>query len=411
MVLRESMLVLLFSAAGACAVAEPMTFQDALVRAQAGAPNLQAKRLGVDAAKSASVAAGQLPDPKVAVGLDNFPVSGRSAGKFGPEEMTMARVGLAQDMPNGAKRSAQEERAKADIQTAQAEVRGTSRDVRLAAGLAWVDLYYARRALNVIDEAQRRLNPLLDTAPSGVASGRIRPSEAVEPELWRAQLADRRSELQAEAAKAKAQLVRWTGDSEADILGAPMANDIDGNALRADLDLHPILGLANADNARADAQVSAARAEARPDWGWDVAYQRRDSRWGDMVSAGVTVSLPLFATRRQDPVIAARVIDANRARIEREASLRELVAQFEGDLADHVMHHEQWTRSVETLVPLAQRRADFETSSYAAGSATLSDVLKAFTDLADAKLVSLQRETVLSRDTVRLNLTYGSDMP
>ena len=405
------MLVLLFSAAGVCAAAEPMTFEQALVRAQAGAPSLQAKRLGVDAAKSSSVAAGELPDPKLAIGIDNFPISGPSAGKFGPDEMTMARVGLEQDMPNGSKRSARQEQAKADIQIAQAQVRGTAREVRLGAGLAWIDLYYARRALSVIDEAQKRLSPLLDTAPSGVASGRVRPGEAVEPELWRAQLADRRSELQAEAVRAKAQLVRWTGDTEADILGPPLSNDIDSNALRADLDLHPILGLANADNARADAQVSAARAEARPDWGWDVAYQRRDSRWGDMVSAGVKISLPLFAARRQDPVIAARVIDANRARVEREASLRELVAQFEGDLADHVMHHEQWTRSVETLVPLAQRRADFETSSYGAGSAILSDVLKAFTDLADAKLIALQRETVLSRDTVRLNLTYGSDTP
>lgn len=411
MLLRESMLVLLFSAAGVCAAAEPMTFEQALVRAQAGAPSLQAKRLGVDAAKSSSVAAGELPDPKLAIGIDNFPISGPSAGKFGPDEMTMARVGLEQDMPNGSKRSARQEQAKADIQIAQAQVRGTAREVRLGAGLAWIDLYYARRALSVIDEAQKRLSPLLDTAPSGVASGRVRPGEAVEPELWRAQLADRRSELQAEAVRAKAQLVRWTGDTEADILGPPLSNDIDSNALRADLDLHPILGLANADNARADAQVSAARAEARPDWGWDVAYQRRDSRWGDMVSAGVKISLPLFAARRQDPVIAARVIDANRARVEREASLRELVAQFEGDLADHMMHHEQWTRSVETLVPLAQRRADFETSSYGAGSAILSDVLKAFTDLADAKLIALQRETVLSRDTVRLNLTYGSDTP
>ncbi len=405
------MLVLLFSAAGVCAAAEPMTFEQALVRAQAGAPSLQAKRLGVDAAKSSSVAAGELPDPKLAIGIDNFPISGPSAGKFGPDEMTMARVGLEQDMPNGSKRSARQEQAKADIQIAQAQVRGTAREVRLGAGLAWIDLYYARRALSVIDEAQKRLSPLLDTAPSGVASGRVRPGEAVEPELWRAQLADRRSELQAEAVRAKAQLVRWTGDTEADILGPPLSNDIDSNALRADLDLHPILGLANADNARADAQVIAARAEARPDWGWDVAYQRRDSRWGDMVSAGVKISLPLFAARRQDPVIAARVIDANRARVEREASLRELVAQFEGDLADHMMHHEQWTRSVETLVPLAQRRADFETSSYGAGSAILSDVLKAFTDLADAKLIALQRETVLSRDTVRLNLTYGSDTP
>jgi cobalt-zinc-cadmium efflux system outer membrane protein len=155
--------------------------------------------------------------------------------------------------------------------------------------------------------------------------------------------------------------------------------------------------------------VDAARAAKRPDWGWEVAYQRRDPMFGDMLSAGVTVSLPLFAGSRQEPLIAARKADASRAYAQREDTRRALAAQLEGDLADHVMHHDQWRRTSTVVVPAAQQRADLETTSYAAGTAGLADVLEAMSALADAKLTALEREATVMRDAARIVLTYGSD--
>ena len=85
-----------------------------------------------------------------------------------------------------------------------------------------------------------------------------------------------------------------------------------------------------------------------------------------------TVSLPLFASTRQDPIIDARLESANGVRIDREAARRALVAQLDSDLADHAMHHDRLHRALDTLVPLAKRRADLETASYGAGTASLS---------------------------------------
>jgi outer membrane protein TolC len=131
--------------------------------------------------------------------------------------------------------------------------------------------------------------------------------------------------------------------------------------------------------------------------------------FGDMVSAGVTVSLPIFAGSRQEPLIAARRAEASKAAAEREDARRSLAAQLDGDLADHVMHHEQWMRTLNTVVPAAQQRADLETQSYAAGRANLADVLDAMSALADAKLTALEREAMVMRDGARIVLTYGSD--
>lgn len=393
----------------AAAHAAPLTFDQALVRAADSAPSLKAASLQADAARSDARAAGALPDPKLTFGLDNFPLSGPPAGRFDADEMTMGRVGLVQDLPSGAKRQARTDRAAAAIGVAEAGVLVEARVVRISTALAWVDLYYAERRLAVLDDVARTLEPLRGTASSRVTSGSSRPGETVEIDQFLAELADRRSELLAQVGKARAELARWTGDPQADVLGSPPPYGVDEAALRAGLDRHPLLLALDAEARRADADLRLARADKRPDWSLELSYQRRSPAFGDMVSLGGTVTLPLFSRGRQDPVIAARSADASRARLEREAAARQLLAALEADLADHRMHHDRMMRAHQTLLPLAEKRADLETASYGAGTASLGDVLAATVGLTQVRLDTLDREAEVARDAVRLNLTYGVD--
>ena len=391
--------------------AAPLTYDAALQLAQASAPSLQAKAADVEAARAASIAAGRLPDPKLRVGLDNFPFSFPPAVRFGPDSMTMATVGLMQDVPNAAKRRAERDRATANIGDAQSGQVVEARNRRLANALAGVDLYYAERRLAALDEVAAALAPLRQTAPSRLAAGSARPAETLDADQLLAALGDRRADLVASVAKARAELSRWTGDPAPEAAGPPPAMDLDAVRLRAGLDRHPQLLAYDAMSRQAEADVALAKASKRPDWGWELAYQHRDPMWGDMVSLGATVSLPIFAGKRQDPVIAARTDTENRVRIEREAARRALLAQLDADLADHAMHHDRLHRALGVLVPLAQRRADLERASYGGGAATLSDVLQAQLALAEAKVDAFTREADVVRDAVRINLTYEPAQP
>jgi outer membrane protein, heavy metal efflux system len=391
------------------AFASPLTFAAALDRAQATAPSLQASALRVDAARSASRAAGRLPDPKLSVGIQDYPVSGPNAGSFTRDDFTMAKVGVTQEVPNAARRSAEVAGATAEIGVAEAMTAEERRNVRVATALAWIDLAYAERRLATLDQLLAGLKDLWSAQPAAVASGSARPASGLEPARLKAVFDDRRSELVAAVAKARADLTRWTDEPSPTTAGEPPHFDIDPAALRAGLDRHPALLVADANQRRAETGVSAARAATRPDWGFDVSYGRRDPRFGDLLSAGVTVSLPLFQGSRQEPVIAARLADRNRAQIEREDRRRALVAALEADLADHVMHHDQWQRSVTVLVPTAEQRAHLEVSSYGAGRASFDDIRMALTDLADARLGALEREAMTARDGARILLTYGAD--
>jgi outer membrane protein TolC len=391
------------------ATAAPLTFADALHAAEASAPSLQAKSLEVEASRSAARAAGALPDPKLTVGLDNYPVSGPPAGRFNGDEMTMARVGIMQEVPNSARRRAEAASGRADINVAQAQAAVEVRRVQIATALAWIDLAYAERRLAALDQLTAGLRGIWEAQPSAVASGSARPAQGLEPTRLRAQFEDMRSEVVASVAKARAELSRWTDDPAPSTVGDAPHYEIDGPSLRAGLEKNPALLAYQATTLKAEAQADAARAAKRPDWAFDLSYQRRDPMFGDMMSAGVTVSLPLFARTRQEPLIAARMADVTRARVEREDARRALAAALDSDVADHVMHHEQWMRSVQVLVPAAEQRSHLEVESYAAGRASFGDVMDAVTSLAEMKLQALEREAMVARDGARIALTYGAE--
>ena len=389
--------------------AGPLPSAAALDEALAPAPSLQAAVLQSGAARAAAQAAGALPDPKLNLAVEGFPVSGPNAGRPNRDDFSDLRVGVMQEVPNAARRRAAVTGAHAAISQADAERLAEVRKVKVATALAWIDLAYAERRLAAVDRVLKSLTPIWDAQPSAVAAGRQRPGQALAPVQTRARLDDQRSQLAADVARARAELTRWTGDPAPAAVGETPHYEIDPTALRAALETNPTILVSRSSVQRAEAEVDAARAAKRPDWSWEVGYQRRDPMFGDMLSAGVTVSLPLFAGSRQEPLIAARKADASRAYAQKEDARRALAAQLDSELADHVMHHDQWMRTSSVVVPAAQQRADLETASYAAGTAGLADVLDAMTALADAKLTALEREATVVRDGARIVLTYGSD--
>ncbi|MCP8891416.1 Transporter [Sphingomonas aurantiaca] len=407
--MRASMMLAVAVLSASTAQAQSLTYDQAIRGAVANAPGAAAARAGVSAAQAEAGAAGSLPDPRLSIGVDNYPISGPPAFSLTRDDMTMGRVGFQQDLPNLAKRHAAQAQARAAIVTAQASQEVKFRQVRLGAGQAWMDLAYTERRLAALDAIIRSLRTLPSAARTAVASGTARPAQSLGINQAIAGLEDRRDELVAAVARARAMLARWTGVPAPEIAGDVPVIDLVPAKLRTALEQHPDMVSADASIHRAQADVDAARAEKRPDWGAEVAYQRRDPRYGDMVSAGVSMSLPLFARSRQDPRIAARRSAQAQAEAQREETRRTLAAGLDAALADHEMHHSQWQRALRVLLPLARERADLETASYAAGRANLTDIIDAKTALADAELTALDREADVASDAVRLTITFGSD--
>lgn len=391
--------------------AEPLSFEAALHRASTEAPSLQAGDAQIEASRSDAIAADRLPDPSLDVGIRDFPVTGPDAGRFNRDDFTTTTVGISQMFVNPAKRRARAGRAGAEIEIAESEFAVELQSVRIETAVAWIDLYYAKRRLAQLDLLNASLDDLQATVSARLAAGAARPSQALEPEQLRAAIVDRRSELFAEVARARSLLVRYTGDPDADVAGDPPAIEIDNDMLLAGIGTLPRLRLIDAQASAADADIRLARAELHPNWTVSAAYGRREPAFGDLVSVGVSIDLPLFTGRRQDPRITARISEANRVRFDRLAVEREVRAALEGDLADHSMHHQRLDNARTTLVPLARRRAELDLASYGAGTLDLGSALMSSLALAEAEVDALAREAAVARDAIRITFTFGEQRP
>jgi cobalt-zinc-cadmium efflux system outer membrane protein len=199
--MRYACLLTLSATLAGAAHGAQLTYQAALQLADQTAPNLLARAADVRVARSSEIAAGRLLDPKLAFGVEEFQVSRPTAGRSWRDDFSDVRVGLMQDLPNGAKRRSARERADA------------ARDVQLNTALAWIDLYYTERRSAALDEIDQALAPMRNTASSQVASGALRPAQTLAPEQLTAMLGDQRADLTAAVARARAELVRWTDDT------------------------------------------------------------------------------------------------------------------------------------------------------------------------------------------------------
>lgn len=392
--------------AAQAAQAQPIGYEDTLQLALRDQPAVQAREAQIEARRETAEAAAELPDPRLSAGIMNLPVTGPQAFDPTGEMMTMLQVGVEQEIPNLAKRRARTGIAQADVNLARAQLTHAEHMARLSAGQAWVALAYAQRRLALAEETLEELRELVPVARSAVASGSARPAQSLEIRRALLEIEDAQTAIDAEREAAQARLVRYVDMADPVAAGIVPSPEIDAEALRATLEHNPELLVAGAAVEQAEAAVELARADKRPDFGVSASVGLRDPDYGQMISVMGTVTLPLWAGRRQQPRIRSAEAEAVAVRAEREDRLRELEAQFEADTAAWRSAHRQWQRAGDELLPLARDRADLEIASFAAGRAELTDVIEAKTALALLELEILAREQATVEAATRLRLTY-----
>ena len=392
------------------AIGESLTFRQALDVAAANSPSVDAREATTAGARRTAVAADQLPDPKLDLNFNDLRLTQAERDPPFPNTYIRQTVGVRQDIPNAKKRHARAERASADIVAAEADEAVATRNVRVGAALAWIDLYYAERRLDILKKLAAQIDDLTQTIGSRLTSGSATAAQAFDPQILKAQLSDRRSERQAAIRKAKAQLTRWTGVADPEIAGQAPSPAIDAERLRASVATLPDLRAADASIGQSEADIALARAQKNPDISLTASLARRQPQFGTFASVGVAIDLPLFAKNRQDPRIDASLRAAQAARLDRADAERAALGALSSDLADHRMYQEKFEHARDLIVPLSRQRALAAQDSYAAGRIDLGSALSETVALANAEIDLLDREAALERDAVRIMLVNTGDV-
>src|SRR5262249_19753466 len=148
--------------------------------------------------------------------------------------------------------------------------------IRRDAALAWLSRHYLERKLALFDDLDRENQALISTAQARLAGGQGMPADLTMAKLDAAMLADRRDDLTRDLPRAKKTSKRSAGaaPTEPSPATAPFF-PIDTDHLRSQLHLPPELAVFEPMAAQAAAETQEAQAATRPDWGVELAYQKR----------------------------------------------------------------------------------------------------------------------------------------
>ena len=208
---------------GLAAGQQPLSLAEAVRLAVARSPAIASQQSMAAAAREMSVAAGELPDPKLIGGFENVPTSGADAWTLDRDFMTMTRIGVMQDFPREEKRRLRAERAVRDAARGDAAAVSAAANVRREAAAAWFARRYA-------EEAERAIAAQIAEAELAVvaAGAAYRANKAPQAELLLMtqsvviELANRATEAKAQTRRARIALARYLGaDAERALGDAP----------------------------------------------------------------------------------------------------------------------------------------------------------------------------------------------
>ena len=398
-------LALLFSLP-AVGAETPLTLAEAQRLAIAHSRQLPAQDMAVTASRDMAVAAAQLPDPVLKLGVDNLPVSGSDRFSLTSDFMTMRRIGVMQEITRSDKLRSRAERYERTAEKSLAEKATATAAIERDTATAWFDRYYAERMVATMAEqvAQARLE--VQAAEGAYRGGRGTQADLLAARSTLAVLEDRSSELQLKVRNAKTALARWIGDpADATLADKPSTGDLrlDPAMLEADLSHHPQIAALDrqADIAAADARL--AQADKSADWSVELAYQQRGPAYANMISIGVSIPLQWDQKNRQDRDLSARLAMVEQAKAERDEAVRAHVAETRTMLDEWRNVRERQVRYEQELIPLSEQRSAALLAAYRGGKANLADLLAARRGEIEVRIESLQLQAETARLWVLLN--------
>lgn len=389
-----------------------LTLADAQRRAVERSRQVAAKDYAVTATREMAVAASQLPDPVLKAGIDNLPINGPDRFSVTNDFMTMRRIGVMQEITRGDKRRFRSQRFEREAEKGLAEKAMTIAAIQRDTALAWLDLYYAQTAAEVVAEEGAQAKLEVQAAEGAYRSGRGTQADVFAARSAVAAFEDRASEIERRVRNAKTILDRWIGEAaDLPLAGQPATDAIrlDPATLDTQLAHHPQIAVLSKQEEIATAEAKLAQANKQADWSLELAYQQRGPAFSNMVSVGVSIPLQWDQKNRQDREVSSKLAMMELARAEREETLREHVAQTRAMINEWQNGKERRMRYERELIPLAKERTMAAITAYRGGKASLAEVLMSRRNEIDVRLQALQLEAETARLWAQLNYLFPED--
>ncbi|MEJ5992389.1 TolC family protein [Ramlibacter sp. PS3R-8] len=364
------------------------------------------------ATRELAVAAGQLPDPVLKLGVENVPLSGPARFSLSRDDMTMQRIGVMQELTRGDKRRLRVERVQRDGERVRAERREAAAMIERESALAWIEQRYAQLLTQLVRQQVEENRLQVEGAELAFRTGRGSQADVFAARGAIASIEDRLRQTQRQVEGARVMLARWIGQEAA--VAAPAGNvpwhqPPAAVALLQRLQDLPALQVLQAQVAAAETEVRQAQANRHPDVTVEAMYGRRPA-YPDMFSIGVSIPLPINRGDRQGREVAAKLATLTEAQARYQDALAAQEGAIRVQLTEWESDRQRVIRLQAELLPAARSRTEGAISAYRSGKGDLLAVLAARREELDAQMQVLQLEMDTARVWARLNFIVPQDV-
>jgi outer membrane protein TolC len=405
--------------------ARSLSLEQAIALAQENDPWIAGSLHRQSALASESISAGALPDPMISAGLANLPTD---SFDFDQEPMTQFKVGISQRIPRGDSRKLRQQRLNA--LEARHPLGRAERRARVATevSVAWLEAWRAEESIRLIEEDRNLFEQLVDVAQSSYASalGQTRQQDLIRAQLELTRLDDRLVQLEEAREVAMSSLSRWlqTTASPASVSGPlpelalPDSDWLTGTTppsaqeLAQRLSRHPAMLTVDRELDARHTAISLAKQQYKPEWRVNASYGYRDDdplgpKRADFFSLGVSFDMPLFGSTAQDQQVQSAAATAEAVRTERALLQRQLVADFQTQLARLTRLEQRRTLYQSRLLEEMRLQAEATLSAYTNDDGDFAEVVRAKIAELNARIDARNIEVDLQITIARLQYFFA----
>lgn len=322
-----------------------LTLQDAVDTVLAANPKLAEIRARAEALAAVPSQVGTLPDPKLSFGALNLPTDSFDLDQ---EPMTQLQIGVRQTVPFPGKLRLRETIATLDAETASLNVDDLTLALVADVKSVWWQLAYLREAAKIVERNQVLMREFVEIASTKYEVGQGLQEDVLLAQLELSKLTDLDLKIHEMSETAYAQLnalLDWPAGRRPVLpenLSAELPELLPEEQLQ-DLALQnrPMIAAMEKQIEAAESAVDLAKKDYYPDFNFFAAYGFRDGEdtmgdsRPDLASFGVTVDVPIFASRKQ-----SRAVDQRRSEfVQKLAALTNTKARIRRDVSIAVANY------------------------------------------------------------------------
>jgi cobalt-zinc-cadmium efflux system outer membrane protein len=360
-----------------------LSLQEALQRIQSS-PALKAAGKSVEVKEGLARQAGLLPNPEIAVEVENFAGKDELKGLDGAE----ITVALSQQIELGGKRSARKTAAGHDLNLAKWDYQSQKQDQQLATMKAFYAVLTAQERLGQAEQLLSLAEQGYQTVADRVEAGKVSPVQKLRASVELNMARNRFESAKRQRTRARHTLASKWGDSTPDfdtVVGVfdDLNEPPEWDALQTDFLSNSDVQRWQSELANKKAVLDLERAGTVPDVTLVFGVRKFRETNANALVAGLEFPLPFF-DRNQGGRMAAQA-QVSQSVYRRDAAVAELTSGLQSAYQDLLAAHYQARSIQQEIMPAAEQANEAAQIGYRAGKFDFLDALDAQRTLFEVK--------------------------